>query len=142
MTIGQLARETDVPASTIRYWESAGVLPKPARAGGKRQYSPDTVHRVALLKLAQLCGFSLDEIRRLLHGFDAPATPSQRWRQLAARKQGQIDEQLVRLQTMKRVVGQVLDCQCPNLTECGRIAAAQAPGVRPRGSRRGFRPLA
>jgi DNA-binding transcriptional MerR regulator len=32
---------------------------------GKRAYPPETVQRIALLKLAQVCGFSLDEIRRL-----------------------------------------------------------------------------
>ena len=39
MTIGELAAESGMPASTIRYWERIGVLPKPARVSGQRRYS-------------------------------------------------------------------------------------------------------
>ncbi len=34
MTIGKLATETGVPASTIRYWERIGVVPGAARVNG------------------------------------------------------------------------------------------------------------
>jgi DNA-binding transcriptional MerR regulator len=36
MTIGELAAESGLPASTIRYWERIGVLPKPLRVSGQR----------------------------------------------------------------------------------------------------------
>jgi hypothetical protein len=49
MTIGELETETGVPASTIRYWERIGVLPKPARVGGQRRYGPDAVPYLAVL---------------------------------------------------------------------------------------------
>ncbi len=75
MTIGELAAESGVPASTIRYWERIGVLPKPPRTNGQRRYAPDAVQRLAVLRLAQACGFRLEEMRRLLHGFSAAVKP-------------------------------------------------------------------
>ena len=37
MTIGELAAQSGPPASTIRYWERIGVLPKPPRVSGQRR---------------------------------------------------------------------------------------------------------
>jgi DNA-binding transcriptional MerR regulator len=124
MTIGELAAASGLPASTIRYWEKIGVLPKPIRAGGQRRYSADAVQRLAVLRLAQACGFRLDEMRHLLHGYGSGVTPPRRWRELARRKQRELDEQVAQLKTMRRVVDRVLQCRCVDLAECGRIAAS------------------
>lgn len=124
MTIGELAEESGMPASTIRYWERIGVLPKPARVSGQRRYAADAVQRMAVLRLAQACGFHLDEMRHLLHGFGAGAKPPRRWQELAQRKRNELDEQIARLKTMRRVVDRVMQCQCLELPECGRIAAS------------------
>lgn len=124
MTIGELATESGLPASTIRYWEKVGVLPKPARVSGQRRYSEDAVQRLAVLRLAQACGFRLDEMRHLLHGYASGVTPPRRWQELARRKREDLDEQIAQLKAMRRVVDRVLQCQCVNLPECGRIAAS------------------
>jgi MerR family redox-sensitive transcriptional activator SoxR len=124
MTIGELAAQSGMPASTIRYWERVGVLPKPGRVSGQRRYSPDAINRLAVLRLAQACGFRLDEMRQLLHGFGSGVTPSRRWQELARGKQQEIDEQMARLKAMRRLVDRVLQCQCVELPECGRIAAS------------------
>lgn len=50
MMIGQLEAETVVPASTIRYWERIGVLPKPLRVGGQRRYGLEAIHYLAVLR--------------------------------------------------------------------------------------------
>jgi DNA-binding transcriptional MerR regulator len=67
LTIGQLARDAHVPLDTVRYYERRGLLPLPPRtAAGYRQYSVDTVRRVAFIKRAQALGLTLDEIADLL----------------------------------------------------------------------------
>lgn len=123
IAIGELARESGVPASTIRYWERVGVLPKVLRVSGQRRYSrQESLERPAVLRLAQLCGFRLEEMRELVHGFRADGPPSRRWQNLARRKQAEIAQQIARLEAMGRVVERVMDCQCPDWAACGRIA--------------------
>lgn len=122
VTIGELAARTDTPASTIRYWERIGVLPRPERASGRRRYSSDAVEHLAVLHLAQNCGFRLDELRRLMHGFKTGVTASRRWRRLAGRKQLELDAQITRVKDMRRLINRVLQCRCTDLSECGRIA--------------------
>jgi MerR family redox-sensitive transcriptional activator SoxR len=124
MTIGELASESGVPASTIRYWERIGVLPASIRISGQRRYSQDDVHRLAVLRLAQVCGFRLHEMRHLMQGF-RPGTPaSRRWQELARKKKLELDVQIAQLRAMHRVVDRVLDCECAELSDCGRMAAS------------------
>jgi DNA-binding transcriptional MerR regulator len=59
MRVGELAAATGVPAKTIRFYESLGVLPTPARrANGYRDYGNDDLCRVRLV--ATLRGLGLD----------------------------------------------------------------------------------
>lgn len=124
MTIGQLQAESGLPASTIRYWERIGVLPQPMRASKQRRYGADALQWIAVLRLAQACGFHLDEMRYMIHGFAPNVTPSRRWQELARRKKQEIDEQIARLKAMRRLLDRVLECRCVELRECGRIAAS------------------
>ena len=67
LTIGQLAVATHVSADTIRYYESVGVLPAPARSSaGYRLYPPTEVRRLQLVKQAKLLGLSLPEVREFV----------------------------------------------------------------------------
>lgn len=50
MRIGNLARELGVSADTLRFYERAGVLPRPSRGeNGYRDYAPADVERLRLL---------------------------------------------------------------------------------------------
>lgn len=122
MTIGKLAAETGVPASTIRYYEKIDLLPAPRRVSGQRRYGADALDRVALLLLAQSCGFRLAEMRTLLHGFEPGVKPSVRWQKLAIEKRKEIDLKVERLVSMRRLVDGVLNCQCADLRECARTS--------------------
>jgi MerR family redox-sensitive transcriptional activator SoxR len=121
MTIGELASNSGVHASTIRYWERIGLLSRPPRVGGKRRYSSDAVHSIAILCLAQVCGFRLAEIDHLLHGFRPDFTASKRWKAMAQGKRRELSAQIARLNGMLQVLEGVRRCECAQLTDCGRI---------------------
>lgn len=68
MKIGELAKLSDVPASTIRFYEQKGLLPATARTpGGYRQYDQDAFNRLLLIKFSQSLGFALDELPKLVN---------------------------------------------------------------------------
>lgn len=67
MKIGELAQQSGVAASRIRFYEASGLLQSAQRqANGYREYTPDTLRRLEIILRAQGAGFSLDEIRTLL----------------------------------------------------------------------------
>ncbi|TLZ19504.1 MAG: MerR family DNA-binding transcriptional regulator, partial [Gammaproteobacteria bacterium] len=50
LSIGEVAREAGVPASTLRYYEKAGLLPAPPRRSGQRCYSEAVFGRINLIR--------------------------------------------------------------------------------------------
>lgn len=67
MRIGELAARSGVAATTIRYYESVGLLPAPARsASGQRSYAPTALNRLLLVKRLRLLGVGLLELRALV----------------------------------------------------------------------------
>src|SRR5215207_7215931 len=66
LPIGELAHRTGVATSALRYYERIGLLSPAARAGQRRQYTASSAERVALIRLDQDAGFTLEEIGRML----------------------------------------------------------------------------
>lgn len=64
--IGDVVRRTGVPASTLHVWEDRGLIEPAGRAGLRRQFSPDTVERIAVILVCQRSGFTLAEIVAIL----------------------------------------------------------------------------
>ena len=71
LAIGALSKRTGVNIETIRFYERAGILPKPPRsAGGHRVYGEDHLKRLNFVRRSRQLGFSLDEVRGLLQIVD------------------------------------------------------------------------
>ena len=107
-----------MPASAIRYYERRGLLPAPARSGGKRRYDARVLQRLRVIEVAKQAGFSLREIGRLLGGFDRRTTPSERWRALAEDKLREVDAQIARAERMRAFLLRGLECGCLTLEDC------------------------
>jgi MerR family transcriptional regulator, copper efflux regulator len=79
MFIHELAQLTGVPAKTIRYYESIGLLPDPQRAANNyRQYKPDAVERLRFIVSARSLGFNLADIGEFLAARDKGMLPCKR----------------------------------------------------------------
>ena len=67
LKIGELAAQTGVTAKRIRFYETAGVLPPPARGvNGYRLYRPDAVGLMRFIKQARGLDLTLAEIKELV----------------------------------------------------------------------------
>lgn len=65
--IGELSDRSKISAKTLRFYEDAGVLPKPARSpNGYRDYDDSALDRLRLIASAQAAGLTLAEIRDVI----------------------------------------------------------------------------
>ena len=98
MRAGELAKAAGVSTDTLRHYERKGVLPRPRRAAnGYRQYPPEALGRVLLVRRALAVGFTLDELARVLSVRDRGAAPCKEVRALAAAKLTGVEERLAQL---------------------------------------------
>jgi MerR family transcriptional regulator, redox-sensitive transcriptional activator SoxR len=117
MAIGELAARSGFQPSAIRYYESIGLLPPPARLGGRRRYDEAALQRLSVIAAGRHAGLALDEIRELLTSDDRGRV-SNRLQQLARKKLPQVEATIARAQTVRGWLEAAADCTCPSLEEC------------------------
>jgi DNA-binding transcriptional MerR regulator len=79
MQISELAKQSGVPAKTIRYYESIGLLPAPDRADNNyRHYTSAVLDRLRFIASARSLGFTLSDISDLLIARDSGEAPCER----------------------------------------------------------------
>jgi DNA-binding transcriptional MerR regulator len=107
LRIGDVARLVGTTPRTIRYYEEIGLIPESLkrRSGGHRLYTQAEVERLReVMRLKDLLGVSLDELKTLLSAEDARAelraqlrrddVHESRRRELLSEALGHIDRQL------------------------------------------------
>jgi MerR family redox-sensitive transcriptional activator SoxR len=118
LTIGQAAERAGVNASTLRYYESVGLIPEPERISGQRRYGDEVVQRLGVIGVAKEAGFSLDEVRTLLDSADRGEPAHRELRALAERKLPEIDALIDRARRVRQWLDTATDCGCDTLDEC------------------------
>ncbi|MBB3754328.1 DNA-binding transcriptional MerR regulator [Mycolicibacterium sp. BK634] len=108
LTIGEVARRTDVAPTTLRYYEKIGLLAAPSRAGGQRRYDDGVLTRLEVIGLCKAAGFALDEIGVLLDD-EAPGRPESR--ALAQAKLAEIDLQMATLARAREIIEWAMACE-------------------------------
>jgi DNA-binding transcriptional MerR regulator len=71
MTIDELAQRARLPSSTVRLYQSRGLLPPPRRAGRVGYYSGGHLARLRLIAELQRRGFSLAAIQQLVDAWES-----------------------------------------------------------------------
>ena|SRR6185503_3233735 len=102
LSSGELADLAGVSRDTLRHYERKGVLPRPLRGhNAYRQYPPEALQRVQLVRRALSVGFTLDELARVLKVRDAGGAPCEDVRRLAAQKLLNVQDQLRELTRLR-----------------------------------------
>jgi DNA-binding transcriptional MerR regulator len=115
MTIGELARTANVPISTVRYYERAGILKASRRsASNYRLYSEEDAERLRFIRAAQVTGFTLKDVKELLR----PA-PCGRVQGVIEHRLEVVESRMSELQHVRRVLRRSLQ-ECREHERTGR----------------------
>ena len=119
-TIGALAGAAQVNVETVRYYQSLGLLPTPARPlGGIRRYDAGALKRLRFIGRAKRLGFTLDEVKALVDLSDGQHC--RETQDLAMKKLAAMEEKLDDLRAMRKVLKGLIErcaagsrgCGCP-----------------------------
>lgn len=133
MRIGELARACGVTAKTLRYYETQGLLPEPARtAGGYRDYGPEMIARVGFVRSAQAAGLTLRQIRETLLVRDGGQPPCRHVAELVEHRLDEVEQRLRELRHTRTQLRQLqqrlrgLDpADCPPSAICAAITTPE-----------------
>ena len=112
LSIGALAKATDVKVTTIRFYEQIGLLPEPLRAPNDRRVYDERTLRLAFIKHARQLGFAVDAIRTLLQLADDPDQPCDQANALAAEQLAAVESKIARLEALRGELKRVVSAAC------------------------------
>ncbi len=78
LDIGEVARRSGLPASTLRYYEEKGLISSIGRRGLIRVFRADVLQRLSLIALGQSAELSLDDLLAMLDAEGQPDIDRQR----------------------------------------------------------------
>ncbi|HEV2809397.1 MAG TPA: MerR family transcriptional regulator [Acidimicrobiales bacterium] len=131
--IQEVARQSGVPPSALRYYEDIGLIPAPPRVSGRRRYDAGVLDRLRVITSAQRAGLTLAEVGELLAGMTAGGGAQRSWREMATRKLPEIAGLIEELRGMQRLLEGLASCECRDLSQCAAVLRA-CPGPGSAGS--------
>jgi DNA-binding transcriptional MerR regulator len=132
LDIAEVAQQSGIPASTLRYYDEKGLIVSTGRRGLRRLFDPGVLERLALIAVGRAAGFSLDEIALMF----APEGQPRIDRQMLAAKADELDRTIRKLSAMRDGLRHAAVCPAPSHMECPtfrrilRAAASGAVGAR------------
>jgi DNA-binding transcriptional MerR regulator len=115
--IAEVAKNSGVPASTLRFYEEKGLIKSIGRAGLRRVFPASVLERLALIAMGRASGFSLDEIARMFGADGRPRID----RKLLADKAAELDATIRQLTAMREGLKHAAACPAPSHMECPKF---------------------
>lgn len=118
ISISEVTRQTGIQPSALRYYEEIGLLSSTRRVSGRRQYDESVLQRLALIQTGQKAGFTLAELGILLNKVLNVQSGDIGWYELVDRKLKEMEALLRNIESMKRLLTDIMDCDDASLAEC------------------------
>lgn len=109
LKIGEVASRSGIGIEALRFYERSGLLGLPGRTqSGYRFYDEAVLQRLDFIKRAQVLGFSLDEIKRIIADKQAGRSPCLAVREIVRHRLEELDERLKEMRRYRRELGAAL----------------------------------
>ncbi len=114
LDIGEVAAQSGIKPSALRYYEEAGLIASVARHGLRRQFPPEVLLQLKLIAMGKAAGFSLEEIAGMFGRNGLPNIP----RAVIHAKADEIDRTIRELTALRDTLRHVAECPAPSHMEC------------------------
>ncbi|HEB79612.1 MAG TPA: Cu(I)-responsive transcriptional regulator [Rhodospirillales bacterium] len=120
MNIGAAAKESGVPAKTIRYYEDIGLIPPAMRAeNGYRHYGETDVETLRFIQRSRRLGFSVKDVGNLLALWNDRGRASADVKALAQRHIKEVERRVAELQSIRQTLVHLTErCHGDQMPDC------------------------
>lgn len=118
MDIGEVSKRSGVAPSTLRYYEEIGLIVSSDRKGLRRQYSAKVLDVLALISLAKMADFRLEELGVLFTKSSGGVAIS---RAELKRKSLEIQRKIESLEAARNGLIHAAECKAPSHWECPKF---------------------
>lgn len=119
LLVGQVAKRADVAVSAVHFYERKGLIVSTRNSGNQRQYTSDVLRRIAVIKIAQQVGLSLDEIKQAMSVLPLNKAPTQQqWQSMSAGWRKALEIRMENIHKLHSQLGHCIGCGCLSMKSC------------------------
>ncbi len=119
LTVGEVARRSGVPVSTIHFYESKHLITGWRSQGNQRRYWRAVLRRIAIIRVAQRAGIGLSTIRdHLKHIPDDRAPNAEEWSHFSKLWKTMLEHRIQDLVQFRDHLDSCIGCGCLSLEDC------------------------
>nr|ELR5232320.1 redox-sensitive transcriptional activator SoxR [Providencia rettgeri] len=136
LTVGEVAKRSGVPVSTVHFYESKGLIKSTRTHGNQRRFHAVVLRYIAIIKVAQSTGIPLQEIQEALGRFPAnSALTSEQWKEMSTQWRVSLDKRIRQLTRLRNELDNCIGCGCLSLSDCplrnpDDVLGKKGPGAR------------
>lgn len=135
LSVGDIARRSGVAVSALRFYEQKRLIQSERSAGNQRRYSRSVLRRIAIIRVAQRSGVTLDEIAAAFAVLPQDRAPNAAdWTRMSAQWADGLSQRISQLQQLRDQLDQCIGCGCLSVESCPLrnredTLAAKGPGA-------------
>ena len=119
LTVGEAARRSGLPVSTLHYYETEGLIESWRTPSNHRRFDRSELRRIAIIKVAQSVGVSLAEIKEALAGIPRGKPVSiAEWEAVSLAWKDRLNDRIQMLTRLRDQLGFCIGCGCLSLKSC------------------------
>lgn len=136
LSVGEVARRSGLPVSTLHFYERKGLIASQRTAANHRVYRREVLRRVSVIKVAQSVGVPLAEVAAALAHLPKDATPSaEDWARIAEIWRDDLTRRIELLTALRDKMAMCIGCGCLSVARCplvnkDDVLAKEGPGAR------------
>lgn len=119
LSIGEVARRTDLKVSAVRFYEDEGLIQAIRSAGGNRRFMRSEIRKVSFISVAQRLGFTLSEIRSELEKLPDDRAPNKKdWEKISRSFRDVLNQRIAMIERLRDKLDGCIGCGCLSLDKC------------------------
>jgi MerR family redox-sensitive transcriptional activator SoxR len=134
LSVGDVAKRSGLPVSTLHFYERKGLIAGWRSAGNQRRYPRGILRRIAIIRIAQRAGIPLAIIKAFLDRLPAGPVTADDWRDLGEAWHLMLEERIASLMQLRDQLEGCIGCGCLSLQDCPLrnpqdVLAHEGPGA-------------
>ncbi len=119
LSIGEVAKRAGVATSALRFYEEKGLIRSLRTEGNQRRFHRAMLRRIAVIRVAQNLGLSLDEISGALAALPDGRNPTKRdWQRLSTTWRRRLEQRIAELENIRDKLSGCIGCGCLSMRNC------------------------
>ncbi|WP_321273733.1 redox-sensitive transcriptional activator SoxR [uncultured Vibrio sp.] len=119
LSVGEVSKRSGISVPAVHFYESKNLISSTRNASNHRQYPAVTLRYIAIIRVAQRVGMSLEEVGETLNSLqNKDKLTASQWKNISEKWREGLNERIKRLERLRDEMDSCIGCGCLSLKDC------------------------